>query len=248
MTLSLHSEALPLITRLESIFTLSDAERTALVNLPLQVTTLGADQDVVREGDRPSRSCLLLEGYACTYKITREGKRQIMAFHIPGDIPDLQGLHLTTLDNSLGTITPCRVGFIPHEVLQRLCEQYPRITSALWRETLIDAAIFREWMINIGRRAAYARVARLLCEFVKRTRAVGLTKDHTCELPMTQNELADALGLTTVHVNRTLQTLRGEGLIALKGTTLRVLDWEGLQRVGDFDPGYLHVERTRSAE
>jgi CRP-like cAMP-binding protein len=231
----------PLIRKLESIFVLSDEEWAALENLPMQVQDLRADQDIVREGDRPSRCCLVLEGFACTYKMTGHGKRQIMAFYIPGDIPDLQSLHLKVLDNSLGTLTPCRVGFIQHEVVRDLCRRHPRIGDAFWRDTLIEASIFREWMINIGRRDAYNRIAHLFCEWIVRLRAVGLMQDHTCDLPMTQNELADAVGISTVHVNRVLQELRGNGLIGLKGSTLTVLDWEQLQQVGDFDPTYLHL-------
>ena len=237
----------PLIRKLESISTLGDNERDALANLSMQVMDLRADQDIVREGDRPSRSCALLEGLACTYKITGEGRRQITAFHISGDIPDLQSLHLQVLDSSVGTITPCKVGFIQHESLRDLCERYPRIASALWRQTLIDAAIFREWTTNVGRREAYSRMAHILCEMVVRMRAVGLAQDYTCDLPITQSEFADAAGLSTVHVNRTLQELRGEELIILKGTTLQVLDWNGLTRAGDFDPTYLHLEWTQAA-
>jgi CRP-like cAMP-binding protein len=237
----------PLIRRLESIFVLSDDERAALENLPMHVQDLRADQDIVREGDRPSRSCLLLDGYAATYKMTGDGKRQIMAFHIPGDIPDLQSLHLRVLDNSLGTLTQCRVGFIQHEALRDLCRRYPRLNDALWRQTLIDAAIFREWVTNIGRRDAYNRIAHLFCEWVVRLRTVGLVRDHTCELPMTQSELGDAMGISTVHVNRVLQELRGNGLISLRGSTLRVLDWEQLKQVGDFDPTYLHLDPVQTA-
>src|SRR3712207_4139041 len=170
-----------------------------------------------------------------------------MAFHIAGDIPDLQSLHLKVLDNSIGTITPCKVGFIQHEALRDLCLRYPRITSGLWRETLIDASVFREWMVSIGRREAYNRIAHLLCEMVLRMKAVGLAEDHRCELPITQAEFGDALGLSTVHVNRTLQELRAAGLITLKGSTLTVLDWEELKRAGDFDPTYLHLENGEAA-
>jgi len=237
----------PLIRRLESIFVLSDDERDALENLPMHVQDLRADQDIVREGDRPSRSCLLLDGYAATYKMTGDGKRQIMDFHIPGDIPDLQSLHLKVLDNSLGTLTQCRVGFIQHEVLRDLCRRYPRLNDALWRQTLIDAAIFREWMTNIGRRDAYNRIAHLFCEWVVRLRTVGLVRDYTCELPMTQSELGDAMGISTVHVNRVLQELRSNGLISLRGSTLRVLEWEQLKQVGDFDPTYLHLDPVQTA-
>ncbi len=237
----------PLIRKLESIFTLSEEEKQSLVSLPMQVQDLRADQDIVREGDRVSRSCLLLDGFACRYKMTAEGKRQIMSFHIPGDVPDLQSLHLKTMDHSLQTLTPAKVGFITHEAVEDLCRRYPRIASALWRDTLIDAAIFREWMIGIGRRDAYARVAHLLCEFLERMRAVGLAEDHSCPMPITQGEIGDALGLSTVHANRTLQELRKAGLISLKGYTFTALDWEGLQKAGEFDPTYLHLDPKEAA-
>src|SRR5918995_2307575 len=190
MDASFHPAITPLIRKLESIFTLDESERAALLNLPLQIATLRADQDIVREGDRPTRSCALLEGFACTSKMTAEGKRQITAFHIPGDIPDLQSLHLEVLDTSLATLTPCKVGFVQHEALHDLCERCPRIASALWRQTLIDASVFREWTVNVGRREAYARIAHILCELMARLEVVGLTKDHTCEIPITENELA----------------------------------------------------------
>jgi CRP-like cAMP-binding protein len=240
-----HGRAL--VRKLESIAELGDAERDALAALPLQVASLRPDQDIVREGDRPSRSCLILEGVSCTYKVTGEGKRQILAFQLAGDVPDLQSVHLQTLDSSLGTITASKVGFIQHETLRDVCERFPRIAAALWRATLIDAAIFREWMTNIGRRQAYARMAHLLCEMVVRMRAVGLAQDHSCDLPMTQNELGDATGISTVHVNRTLQELRGDGLISLKGTLLTVQDWDGLKQAGDFDPTYLHLRNPALA-
>jgi CRP-like cAMP-binding protein len=226
---------------MESIIALSEDDKHALVDLPMQVLDLKADQDVVREGDRPTRCCLILEGFACTFKLTGTGKRQIMSFHIPGDIPDLQSLHLTFLDSSLGTITPCKAGFIQHEHLLDICERHPRIATAFWRATLIDAAIFREWVANIGRREAYARLAHLLCETMTRMKAVGLAEDDSCELPMTQTELGDAMGVSTVHVNRTLQDLRGDNLITLKAGKLRVLDWDALAKAGDFDPNYLHL-------
>ncbi|MXQ09987.1 helix-turn-helix domain-containing protein [Microvirga makkahensis] len=213
----------------------------------MQVMNLKTDQDIVREGDRPSRSCLILEGFACTYKVTADGKRQIVAFNISGDIPDLQSLHLKVLDSSVGTIESCKVGFIPHEALHDLCTRNPRIAAAFWRETLVDAAIFREWVINIGRREAYSRTAHLLCELLTRLRAVDLAEDHTCDLPITQSELGDALGITTVHVNRVFQQLRTDGLIETNGIRLTVPDWAKLKQVGDFDPTYLHLEQDRAA-
>ena len=247
MAANAHSDMSPLIRKLDSIFRLAEGEREALESLPMQIAEIKTDQDIVREGDRPSRCCLILEGFACTYQLTGEGKRQIMAFHIPGDIPDLQSLHLRVLDNGLATITRAKAGFIQHEALRDLCLRFPRITSALWRETLIDAAVFRAWMANIGRRDGLSRIAHVLCELVVRMKAVGLARDHECEFPITQTELADALGLTPVHVNRVLQDLRAAQLITLKGGVLSVLDWDRLKDVGDFDPTYLHLEREQAA-
>ena len=237
----------PIIRNLDSTFRLSDQERTALEDLPMHIQAIRADQDIVREGDRPSRCFALLDDYTATYKMTGDGKRQIHSWHIPGDIPDLQSLHLRVLDNSVVTLTPCRVGIIQHEVLRELCRKQPRIMEAFWRQTLIDAAIFREWMTNIGRREAYSRMAHIICEWIVRMRAVGLVQDHTCDLPMTQGELADAMGVSTVHVNRVLQELRGDGLITLKGSRLEVLDWEQLKQAGDFDPTYLHQDPNQAA-
>jgi CRP-like cAMP-binding protein len=188
-----------------------------------------------------------VEGVTCTYKHAAEGKRQIVNFHIPGDAPDLQSLHLTVLDISIGTITPCKVAFVQHEAIRSLCSRFPRIAAAFWRETLIDAAIFREWMTNIGQRSAYSRIAHLMCELVIRYRAIGATTDLTIPFPITQIEVGDAMGLSSVHVNRSLQALRGNGLIALKSGTLEVLDWQGLLNAGDFQPTYLHLQQADEA-
>lgn len=243
-----NSSAHPLIRKLDSIFALSNDEREALVNLPMQVTKIRADQDIVREGDRPSRCCLILEGFACMYKVTTDGSRQIMNFHIAGDIPDLQSLHVKVLDSSLGSITACTVAFIQHENVHDLCQRNYRIAGALWRETLIDAAIFREWMVNIGRRDAFTRISHILCEMLVRLRAIGLAdENNSCVFPISQNMLGDAQGLSGVHVNRVLQEIRAANLITLKRGVLSVLDWEGLARAGQFDPSYLHLESQPKA-
>jgi CRP-like cAMP-binding protein len=247
VALARQPELNPLIRKMESNFVLSAEERGALLRLPTHIVELKADQDIVRERDRPSRCCLVLQGFACSYKLTADGKRQIMAFWIEGDVPDMQSLHLHTLDHSLGTITPCKVAFIDHEALRILCESYPRLAGAFWRDTLIEAAVFREWMVSIGRRAAFARVAHLFCEILVRLRAIGRVDDHVCDLPLTQTEIADALGLTTVHVNRTIRDLREAGLAVLKGGVLTVPDWEKLKQAGEFDPIYLHLKTDQAA-
>jgi CRP-like cAMP-binding protein len=231
----------PLLRKLESIATLADEEKQAILDLPLTVKVLEADTDIVREGDRPSDCGLILTGFVCRYKITPEGKRQIMGFYVPGDIPDLQSLHLQVMDNSLGTLAKSSVALIPHQSLRETWRRCPTLGEILWRDTLIDAAMVREWLIGIGRRSAYQRIAHLLCELQVRMSAVGLARDNGCDLPITQNEFGDALGLSTVHVNRVLQDLRRDGLIVLRGSSLTIPDWEALKNAGEFDPAYLHL-------
>jgi CRP-like cAMP-binding protein len=243
----LHPEHNVLIRKLRSISPLADDEMRCISTLPFTTRSLAADQDIVREGDRPSECCLIVEGFACRYKLTDQGKRQIFSFHSPGDIPDLQSLHLKVMDHSLMTMKPSKLTFIPHESLNRVLDGCPRVARVLWRDTLIDAAVFREWMIGIGRRSAETRIAHLLCEVLVRMRAVGLADGRACEWPITQSEIGDALGLSTVHVNRCLQELRRKGLITLQGRVLTVADWEGLKKAGEFDPTYLHLKGAAEA-
>jgi CRP-like cAMP-binding protein len=231
-----------LIRKLRSISPLSDEEKRCLLTLPLVTRSVGPDQDIVREGDRPTDCCLVLEGFACRYKLTAEGRRQIFSFHLPGDIPDLQSLHLEVMDHSLATLTTSKLAFIPHDRVTDMMRRCPRVGDVLWRDTLIDAAVFREWMMGIGRRSACTRIAHVLCEVLVRMKAVGLANGSECDLPVTQTELGDALGLSTVHVNRSLQELRAAGLIALRGGLLTVLNWRGLREAGEFDAAYLHLD------
>jgi CRP-like cAMP-binding protein len=237
------------LRKIESValFEPTEAERAALIALPMQINHFDAYQDIVREGDRPSRSFALMEGIACTYKSTRAGKRQVMGYHVPGDVPDFQSLHLEVLDISIATVSPCRIGFVQHEAVRAMLRSHPRLGEVFWRATLIDAAIVREWMLNTGRRDAYARMAHLFCELVTRLGAVGLAPDRTCDLPMTQPELADALGITSVHVNRTIRDLKAAGLISLRGRRLVVHDWDGLVAAAEFDPSYLHLRDGNAA-
>jgi CRP-like cAMP-binding protein len=236
-----NSDHHPLLRRLDSVASLSEEERDAIQALPMQVLEVGPHQDVVREGDRPNRCCLILEGLACVYKVTHRGRRQIHAFQHPGDIPDLLSLHLDSLDSSVGTITRCKVAFIWHKDLRALCRQHPGIAEILWRTTLIDASIFKEWITNVGQRDAYSRLAHLFCETFVRLRAIGQAEGHSCEFPITQEDLAAAAGITAVHANRTLKELRANGLVDFGRSTLTITDFDRLQKVGEFDPGYLHL-------
>ena len=232
-----------LIRKLESIATLSDEERQAIQSLPVRTQVLNARQDIVRDGDRTSQCCLIIEGWACRYKLLSQGKRQVLSFHIAGDIPDLLSLHIPSMDHSLATVTKATVAFIPHESLRALVASHPGLAAVLWRDTLIDAAIFREWMTGMGRRSAYERVAHLFCEMYLKLQAVGLADDYRCPMPITQTDLADALGLTSVHINRVLGELRGSALIALRGRMLAIEAWDKLMQVAEFDPKYLHLEK-----
>ncbi|MGF9761890.1 Crp/Fnr family transcriptional regulator [Microvirga sp. 0TCS3.31] len=243
---AIHPQTIGLIRKLESIAPLAPEEKAALQRLPLRLKSVAADQDIVSEGDIPSECCLLVEGFACRYNVTAQGKRQILSFHMSGDIPDLQSLHLSVMDHSLGALIPCKLAFIQHDDLRSLMRRHPRLGDLFWRDTLIDAAVFRQWVVNVGRRQGPARMAHLLCELLVRSRAVELVEDHAFELPVTQGDLADAMGITNVHVNRVLQDLRKQGLISLQGKFLHVLDWEGLKTAGEFDPTYLHLVKKEA--
>lgn len=238
----------PLIRSLERIGSLSAAERCVLDATVTRTRQVCAGQDIVRESDRPAECGLILDGFACRYKLLPEGRRQIMSFHIAGDICDLQSFLLKHMDHSIGAVTACTLGVIPHQALRTITERHPHLTRLFWRSTLIDAAVFREWMVGIGRRSALARVAHLLCEMLVRLEAVGLAQDGVCELPMTQTDIGDALSLTNVHVNRVLQQLRGKGIITSRQTVLVVNDWERLKQVGEFVPNYLHLRGEEDGE
>jgi CRP-like cAMP-binding protein len=230
-----------LIAKLESIGTLTAEETQVIAALPLRVKQAAENTDIVRDGDAPSDCCLLLEGFLCRYKMLPNGGRQIMAIHTPGDIPDLQSLQLQVMDHSIGALTPCRVAMLSHAVLHEVTRDHPGIAALFWRDTLIDAAIFREWLTGVGRRTAHQRIAHLICEIHVRLKAVGLANGGGFELPITQVEIADSLGLSSVHVNRVLQDLRRDGLIQSRGRYLGVPDWKALEASGGFDPRYLHV-------
>jgi CRP-like cAMP-binding protein len=232
----------PLIRKLENFTVLSDEDRHALEHAAHQVRCYGFREDIIREGDRPEAVKLLIEGWACRYKHLKDGRRQIMAYLMPGDLCDVRAFLLCEMDHSIMTLSPATVATLPRETLLGLMERHPRIAQALWWSTLVDEATLREWIVNVGQRTAYERTAHLLCEVFLRLRAVGFAQGNTCELPVTQAELADTLGLTTVHVNRTLQDLRRDGLIELRGKRLGIRDLRGLEQVALFTPNYLHLE------
>jgi CRP-like cAMP-binding protein len=234
-----------LLLKLEQRDRLSDDEKRVLEAAVVRIREIRADEDIVREGDRPVESSLLLDGFAARYKVLSSGRRQITALHVPGDFVDLHSFLLKTMDHGVLALTPCRVGMVPHAVLEKITEEHPHLARLLWLSTLVDGAIHREWLTAMGRRSATAHMAHLVCELVVRLDAVGLVQDSTIQLPITQSELGDTLGLSTVHVNRVLQELRKEGLIRTRGNELTVLDWERLQEVAEFTPTYLNLQKER---
>lgn len=233
-----------LLAKLDSIAVLSDTERQAIQTLPTDIRMLSAGQDIVCDGDTPSYCCLIVEGWAYRYKLIGEGRRQILSFHVPGDLPDLQSLHIRTMDHSLAALTNATLAFISHESIRELTWSLPGLAEILWRETLVDAATFREWIVGLGRRSAYENMAHLFCELYLKLQAVGLAGEHRCPLPMTQGDLSDAMGLSNVHVNRVLQEMRAKGLITLRNNTLVIEAWDELIRVAAFDPTYLHLRKA----
>jgi CRP-like cAMP-binding protein len=231
-----------LIRKLERRDVLSGEEKQALKSAVARVKEARMDEDLVREGDRPSESTLLLEGFAARYKLLRNGRRQITALHIPGDFVDLHSFLLKTMDHGVVALTPCRVGLVPHSTLREITETYLHLGRLLWLSTLIDAAIHREWLVAMGRRPALSQIAHLLCELFLRLQTVRLTQHMSFELPLTQAELGDVLGLSTVHVNRVIQQLRADGLVTWSEQRIAIEDWAQLQEVAEFDPTFLNLD------
>jgi len=233
----------PLITKLKSIGTLSEQDRALVDSLPIVSRRLAPQEYLLHQGDHPTNSAVVLEGVMARFQELTDGDRQVVSFHLRGDIPDLHTLFIKRMDHSLVGITECLVGLLPHADLRRVVAASPSLMALLWRATLIDAAVFRQWITNNGRRGALAGTAHLLCELIVRARAIGdLAADGAWRMPFTQQQLGDALGLSLVHTNRTLKMLREADAAVIERGHLRVLDWTKLQKIAGFDPTYLHLK------
>jgi len=219
---------------------LTAGDRSALMELPFTRKSFARDAYIVREGQKATECCLLLRGFAFRQKLVSNGARQIISIHIPTEFVDLQNGLLGVADHNVQSLDRSEVAVIPRAALMELTASHPTLSRAMWVDTLIDASIFREWVVNVGRRDARARIAHLLCELALRLEKIGVGHDGRLDFPITQEQIADCTGLTAVHTNRTLQSLRRDGLIQLTAGSLRVLDWDGLREVGDFDELYLH--------
>lgn len=242
----------PLLRKLANFTALSEEERRAVDDCCMDVREVAAREDVIAQGDRTGGVKLLLEGFACRYKTLEDGRRQIVAYFVPGDLCDLRVFILKRMDHSIGAIAASRVATIAPVNVLRLMHTYPTLTRALWWATLVEEAISREWLVNVGQRNALERMAHLFCELLYRFRAVGLNQGLSCTLPLTQVELAETLGLSSVHVNRTLQQLRRQNLITLDAGTLTIQNLPALQELSFFNADYLHLdyaaERPRDVE
>lgn len=230
-----------LLAHLSSIGDLSQEDREAVLSIQGEVRTLKRHEDVVKAGEKPTASVLLLRGFLQRYVSRRDGSRQIHAFYIPSDAPSLESLQLDVMDNSLCAIVESSVGIVPHCELHELMRGRPHLLRLIWRSSLIQAAMFREWLMRNSQLPADAAMAHLFCEIFLRSKTAGLVEGDSCEMPVTQEMLADALGLTGVHVNRTLQTLRDTGIVDHKGGRLFVPNFRRLAAYADFDAAYLHL-------
>jgi CRP-like cAMP-binding protein len=232
----------PLALRLEAYTKLSKDDRATIDRLAGKgLRQVAPRRDLIREGDPPRSVFLVLEGWACRYKTLPDGRRQIVGLFMPGDICDLNIFILKEMDHNIGAITALRVAEVPGDEFERLMIEHPRITQALFWDELVTVSIQREWTLNLGQRTAYERIAHLLCELFIRLRTVGLTDGNSCHFPLTQVDIADASGLTAVHVNRTLQELRRDGLIELQAKRLTIPDLKALQNAAMFNDNYLHL-------
>jgi CRP-like cAMP-binding protein len=232
----------PVVNRLALREALTDADRDAILALPFSRRTLSANQFIALDGDSPQRCCVLLSGFACRQGNGGNGRRQILSFHMKDDLLDLQNVLLGTVDHNVQMLIGGEVLLIPVDRMRQLARAYPAVGLAMWRETLVEQSILREWMLNIGGRDARTRIAHLLCEFALRLDFGGLGKQTAYDLPLTQEQLGDAVALTPVHVNRTLMKLEQDGLITRTRRKISIVDWEKMVEVADFNPRYLYSE------
>lgn len=238
----------PFIVKLRQGADLTGEDEQALVNACTDIRRYGPREDVIVEGERPDHVHVVIEGFACRYKMIPDGGRQIMAWLVPGDFCDLHVAVLGEMDHSIATISASTIGAIPEAAVKKISETSLALTRALWWATLVDEAVLREWLVNMGRRPADRQIAHLFCELLLRLRSVGAAPGDTMDMPLTQVELADTVGLSPVHVNRVIQQLRDMGLISWRGRELAILDEARLRQFAGFDPNYLHlIRRSASA-
>jgi len=242
--MSIDQPLMQLVRKLQTRAVLDRSDIAAILELPFNERTYEAPGYLVREGATRLEQCSFIRsGFAFRQKLTVDGNRQIIGICLPGDFVDLQHLFLDQADHSVQVLTRVETADVDRTALQRLAEHRPNLNRALWIDTLIEASIHREWILNVGRRDARQRIANLLCEFALRMKQAGIDQEAGCELPMTQEQLGDAVGLTSVHVNRTLKTLEKDGLVRREKRYLTIADWEKIRALGAFSALYLHFDQ-----
>lgn len=235
-----------LVSKLEAFNPLTEDDKTALLAIDVEPRRFRAGNDLVLEGDAPGGVFVIVEGFACRYKVSVRGVRQIIAYLLPGDFCDLDILLLSSMDHSIGTLSECRVAQLPSKTVHDL-SNHAGLVRAFRKATLIETANAREWLVNLGGRSAVARVAHLFCELHARLQVVGLADNHSFDLPLTQVDLADAMGMSIVHMNRSLKELRSAGFINLKRSRLTICNPQGLTAFARFKSNYLHFDEKVAA-
>ncbi|MBB3356097.1 CRP-like cAMP-binding protein [Rhizobium sp. BK049] len=233
----------PLLLNLGSRDVLSNEEENLLRSILVKDRQFAVGEDLVSQGSRPPFSTLLLDGFAARYKVMADGSRQITALHVAGDFVDLHAFPVKVMDHGIVALSPCHVALADHADLRAITERMPHLTRLLWLDTLVDGAIHREWIVAMGRRSKRAHIAHLVCELFMRLKVVRRTRGESFQFPLTQIEMADVLGISVVHLNKTLQALRREGAFTWENRTITIVDWERLQEIAEFDPAYLSISR-----
>src|SRR5947209_3736977 len=237
-----------LLHRLERLSPLSAHDRQLIAELPLTVANFSANEQVARYGDSPSRCTLVLGGFLYSHKRVNGSRRQITSFFVPGDIADLHTLHVAPLDHDLSTLGPAVVAFMPHGAFKEMLDRSPQLAQAFWRDTFIRLAILREWVTNLGRRDAIARVAHVVCELAVRLQSVELAQNLCFSIPWTQTDVADACGISNVHANRVVQELRRLGVLEWDSRKVRIQDWNAIAKMGDFSDENLQLRQPLARE
>lgn len=238
-----HSNRLNLqhfLDRLTKRSSLTQEERQAILDLPGYATQVQSNRDFVRMGELLDHSCLVVAGYVGRFDQNANGVRQITAIHLPGDMADLHSVVQPEATSALQALSTATILRIPHDAIRAAASTYPAIAEALWRDCMVDAAVLAQWVVNVGRREAKSRIAHVLCEVATRLGVAPANGEIMFPFPVTQTQLADVTGLTAVHVNRTLQLMRREGLVEVKHNA-RIFDWDALARLGEFDADYLQI-------
>jgi CRP-like cAMP-binding protein len=229
-----------LITRLRATAALAEDDIRAIQSLPIANRRFRPNEPIIHDGDRPSECCLIVQGFCIRAKTTSLGKRQILSIHLPGEIPDLQSLHLHIMDHDLIAVSDCTIGTIGHAAMRRIIRQRPDVGDVFWRDTLVQAALFREWIVNVGQRPGPSRLAHLIVELRERLKVIGRVQGARFEMPFTQELLGEALGITPIHVNRLVKQLREENVLEFHRGYVTVIDEDKLIKLADFDHLYLH--------